>query len=353
MARLGDYISEYSVRNNMNENIPVYSVTNSNGFCSEYFSKEVASADKTTYKIVPRGCFAYNPSRINVGSVDWLRHEERVIVSPLYVVFSVKNALNPQYLYYYLKSDIAGAFIKSLSRGSVRDNLRLETLMEFSVHVPSLNAQAHIANTLDKIVELIALRKQQLTKLDELVKSRFIELFGDPVYNSKELPTERGIDFFKLSNGKFVPESRRFESGIPAYGGNGISWFTDDAITQKDTLVVGRVGFQSGNIHFAKGPLWITDNAMYISDYNADKYDLIFLNALMERIDFTRFQDAGDLKKITQKPFMNMEYILPTLSQQHEYVAFVAQTDKSKFEIQKSLDKLEILKKALMQKYFE
>lgn len=81
--RLGDYIKEYSVRNKGNQDIPVYSVTNTSGFCQDYFGKEVASKDKSTYKIVPRGYFAYNPSRINVGSVDWQRTQERVIVSPL------------------------------------------------------------------------------------------------------------------------------------------------------------------------------------------------------------------------------------------------------------------------------
>lgn len=66
---LGKFIKEYSERNKGNEDIPVYSVTNSQGFCTEYFGKEVASQDKTTYKIVPQGYFAYNPSRINVGYI--------------------------------------------------------------------------------------------------------------------------------------------------------------------------------------------------------------------------------------------------------------------------------------------
>ena len=91
IVRLGDYIQEYSVRNRDDDEIPVYSVTNKQGFCKDYFGKEVASKDKTTYKIVPRGCFAYNPSRINVGSVDWQRNEKKVIVSPLYNVFSVSS----------------------------------------------------------------------------------------------------------------------------------------------------------------------------------------------------------------------------------------------------------------------
>lgn len=181
--RLGDYITEYSVRNKMNEDIPVYSVTNTQGFCQDYFGKEVASKDKSTYKIVPRGYFAYNPSRINVGSVDWQRNEDRVIVSPLYNVFSVSSELEPQYLYYYLKSDFALQRIKATARGSVRDNLRLDMLAEFPITVPSIAEQRKVIDILDSVTKLLNLHSVQLQKLDELVKARFVELFGDPVSN--------------------------------------------------------------------------------------------------------------------------------------------------------------------------
>ena len=91
---------------------------------------------------------------------------------------------------------------------------------------------------------------------------------------------------------------------------------------------------------------------MYISDLIDVNFDLTFLCDLMEHIDFTRYQDAGDLKKITQKPFMNMLFIAPPLEMQKEYVSFVAQTDKTKAAVQQVLQKAETLKKALMQEYF-
>ena len=135
ITKLGSVITEYSVRNKSDEDIPVYSVTNEQGFCTSYFSKEVASKDRTTYKIVPRGYFAYNPSRINVGSVDWQNCEDRVIVSPLYVVFSVDKKLDQQYLFHYLKSDVTLTYIKDLATGSVRDNLKFSMLREFPINL--------------------------------------------------------------------------------------------------------------------------------------------------------------------------------------------------------------------------
>ncbi len=261
-----------------------------------------------------------------------------------------KNSCIQKYLWYALSNKVAE--LNSKGTGSTFKAINKKILAETEIPLPPLDEQRKIAAVLDKVSSLIAKRRQQLDKLDELVKARFVEMFGDPIYNSKELPTEQGINFFKLSNGKFLSESKRFSSGIPAYGGNGVSWYTDDSMINNNTLVVGRVGFQSGNVRFVEGPLWVTDNAMYVSDYDTQKYDLLFLCVLMEHINFTRFQDAGDLKKITQKPFMNMEYIRPSLQEQHKYIFFVKQTEKTKITISKSLEKLETLKKALMQEYF-
>ena len=178
-VRLGDYIKEYSVKNKNNEDIPVYSVSNSLGFCKDYFGKEVASKNKTTYKIVPRGCFAYNPSRINVGSVDWQNEEERVIVSPLYNVFSVSPLLDQQYLLYYLKSNVTLSRIRAVASGSVRDNLKLSMLYEFPIDLISLDQQYDVVSTLNAVQKIIDLYQKGLSYLDELVRARFVEMFSD------------------------------------------------------------------------------------------------------------------------------------------------------------------------------
>ena len=215
-----------------------------------------------------------------------------------------------------------------------------------------LEEQKEISAVLQQVDHLISLRQRQEEKLAELVKARFVEMFGDPVLNTRRLPSVSGTSLFKLSNGKAVPAEKRFDSGIPAYGGNGISWYTDEALINTDTLVVGRVGFQSGNVHFVYGPLWITDNAMYVTWYRKELICLRFLNQLMKRVDFSRYQDAGDLKKITQKPFMKFEYILPSMNLQMEFVNFMDSVNCEKERIQRSAALLETLKRSLMQQYF-
>ena len=258
------------------------------------------------------------------------------------------DILLPKYLYYFCeKFDF-----EQLNTTVTIPSLTKANLLNIEIKLPSLSEQEIIVRRLDKINSLTELRKQQLAKLDELVKAQVVEMFGDPVQNNKCFPLRYGENIFKLSNGKAVPEEKRRERGFPAYGGNGISWYTDKALFFKDTLVIGRVGFQSGNVHLAKGPLWVTDNAMYITEYNDKEIDLVFLHAQMEHIDFTRFQDAGDLKKVTQKPFMQMEFILPPILLQKNFTYFVDQIANAQLTILQSLDKLEVLKKSLMQEYF-
>lgn len=241
---------------------------------------------------------------------------------------------------------------EGLVNGATRQKLTQSAMKKMIIPLCDLKRQQEIVNELNAVSHLISLRQRQAEKLDELVKARFVEMFGDPVLNTRRLPSVSGTSLFKLSNGKAVPAEKRFDSGIPAYGGNGISWYTDEALINTDTLVVGRVGFQSGNVHFVYGPLWITDNAMYVTWYRKELICLRFLNQLMKRVDFSRYQDAGDLKKITQKPFMKFEYILPSMNLQMEFVNFMDSVNCEKERIQRSAALLETLKRSLMQQYF-
>lgn len=229
-VRLGEYINEYSVRNKADEEIPVYSVTNTQGFCRDYFGKEVASKDKKTYKIVPRGCFAYNPSRINVGSVDWQRDEDRVIVSPLYNVFSVSEKLDQQYLYYFLKSDIALHYIKAAATGSVRDNLKFSSLCDFLIELPAIDKQREIVKRIDLTKAIIEKCSIQIEKYDDLIKARFVELFGDPSTNPKGYPI------------KVLPEIAEYWNGLT---------YKPEDVTDEGTIVLRSSNIQNAALDFA------------------------------------------------------------------------------------------------------
>ena len=161
---LGDFVSEFSVRNRGAALANVHSVTNSEGFVpsTDYFKKEVFSKDLSTYKVVRRGMLAYNPSRINVGSVAVQDRADEVVVSPLYVVVSVDaTRLRPDYLDAFLHSPGALAQIRSLTSGSVRDTLSFRAFAKLRLTVPSLPEQDESLRRLARVRRLRALRQKR------------------------------------------------------------------------------------------------------------------------------------------------------------------------------------------------
>lgn len=363
---LRKFVKEYSVRNKANEDIPVYSVTNSQGFCTEYFGKEVASHDKTTYKIVPRGYFAYNPSRINVGSVDWQRCEERVIVSPLYTVFSVSDEIDCQYLYYFLRSDFGKQMIKARASGSVRDNLKLEMLKEMTIPDISKEGQHFCAQILDCLQILIQLRKQELQKLDDLIKARFAELFGDPMINPKGFPCYTVGEVISFQGGS-QPDKKYFEYEstpdnirliqIRDYKSDKYVTYIPRTMAKRfctaDDIMIGRYGppiFQilkgiegSFNVALMKATPKI-GNREFIRQFLKQDCLLEYLEGMSKR---TAGQDGIQMDKLKAYPFP-----YPPIELQEEFAAFVEQVDKSKAAVQKALDETQVLFDSLMQKYF-
>jgi type I restriction enzyme S subunit len=371
--KLGSVISEYSVRNKADEDIPVYSVTNDKGFCTGYFSKEVASKDKTTYKIVPRGYFAYNPSRINVGSVDWQHCEDRVIVSPLYVVFSVSQELDQRYLLHYLKSDVIQAYIKTYATGSVRDNLKYSILEEFPINLPALEEQRQIADILDGISNVIDMRKQEVAELEELVKSRFSELFGADIKESSlkisdiaedttvgiansatHAYSDSGVVMLRNQN---IRINRLDDSDLiyikPEFAAN----YQNKALQENDILVT-RTGANVGMAcvvpaKYAGCQTFTTLILRLRKDIDISPIFVChYINSPIGKDFIDENKMGGAQPNFGARQLATMPIAIPSKAKQDKFDVLVKQADKSKLAIQKSIVELEELKKSLMQKYF-
>ena len=371
MQRLGDYIKEYSARNKLDEEIPVYSVTNSNGFCRDYFGKEVASNNKRTYKIVPRNAFAYNPSRINVGSVDYQHYEDRVIVSPLYNVFTVDEKILPQYLYFYLKSPNTMKRIRTVASGSVRDNLKLSMLCEFPIQVPSINRQQNIIELLEKAQRIIDEKNDELEKLDNLIKARFVEMFGDLDLAPQNKGWTKILDIGEVVSGSTPKTS------IKEYWNGNICWITPAELSNMSGIIydskkkitergksscslrvmpsrtvilssrapIGKVALLGKEMCCNQGFKNIICNEKVAPEYlyYLLGYNTIFLNSLGRGATF---------KEISKKIVEEIKVPLPSKELQSQFAVFTRRVDKSKFVVQKSLEKTQLLFDSLMQEYF-
>ena len=353
---LSDVVKEFSCRNKDLRVQKVYSVTNSDGFMpsQDYFSKDVFSKDLSNYKIVRKGMLAYNPSRINVGSVACLQSEDEVIVSPLYVVVEVnEKKLLAEYLNLFLHSDIALEQIKSLTSGSVRDSLKYNAFTRLCLPIPTVEMQRAVIKKLNAIKKLIVKREQQLSKLDQLAKSRFIEMFGDPVTNPKRWEKISLSNICNIGSSKRIFEREYVSHGIPFYrtkelveraAGEKIATELFISIErfneikakfgtpQKNDLLISAVG--------TIGVIWIVDETQfYFKDGNilrieaSENFNSIFLKFVLEQLirEYKKQMSAGTAyAALTIVNLKKMEIFDIPLELQNEFAAFIEQLDKSK-----------------------
>lgn len=181
MAKLGKYIKEIKTKNSDGTIDRVLSVSNRLGFVEpiDIFDKRVASQNVDNYKVVKKGQFAYNPSRLLVGSLAYLEEFEEGILSPMYVVFEANKKVSQKFLYYWLKLEDTRVRFKSCTQGSVRNSVSFKDLITLDVDVPSLDKQNEIVGILDELTLKRDALENEIEKLISLKKSIIQKLFSE------------------------------------------------------------------------------------------------------------------------------------------------------------------------------
>ena len=266
-----------------------------------------------------------------------------------------KNIFDKRFLYYYLSSPSTYRKFENMAVGGVVNNLNSEMVRGVSVPVPPMNEQLEIVGILEQVTALISLRKQQIAKLDELVKARFVEMFGDPITNSNNLPVEKIEQRFSLKAGitTAADDIHDFEEGVyevPCYGGNGIRGYVKEKSYTGVYPIIGRQGALCGNVQYATGDFHATEHAVLVSLLKND--NSVWVYHLLKLMDLFRYHTGAAQPGLAVKTLNTVEVIVADKGIQDQFAAFVAQTDQQKLTIQHSLAKLELLKKALMQTYF-
>ena len=266
-----------------------------------------------------------------------------------------------------LNSRGTGSTFKAISKG---------VLVETEIPLPDLNEQKKVAEQLTKVDGLIAARKEQLAKLDQLVKSRFIEMFGDPLTESGKYPKVPLGSLADVGSSKRIFEKEYVSEGVPFYRtkeivelskGNRITTElfitraryneirSEYGVPKKGDLLISAVG--------TIGVIWVVDgkNDFYFKDGNllrvsaTEKFAPVYLKHLLEALigAYKLEMSSGTAyAALTISALKEMMVYEVPLAEQEQFATFVEQTDKSKLAIQQSLDKLETLKKSLMQEYF-
>lgn len=273
-----------------------------------------------------------------------------------------------RYLYHFLKDKTE--YLNALGRGATFKEISKDIVENIEIPLPPLETQRHIAAVLDKVSALIAKRRQQLDKLDELVKSRFMEMFGDPQSNPHGYQYAKLSDIATYFNGlTYKPENVAEEGTIVLRSSNIQNSQLDFADTvrvdcaikkrlmvqENDILMCSRNGSAKlvGKVALIKGiqePMSFGAFMMIIrSQYFGYLMTYFQMDAFRQQI---KTGATTTINQITGRMLDDVTIPLPPMALVEQFAAFVAQTDKAKLAIQKGLEKLETLKKALMQEYF-
>ncbi|CAM3991419.1 Type I restriction enzyme, S subunit [Elizabethkingia bruuniana] len=180
--KLGEVTTLVNKRNKNNEKLPVYSINNKLGFVpqSEQFEgvdSEDRGYDIKLYKIIDTNTFAYNPARINVGSIGYSENLENIIISSLYVCFKTDNTVNDNFLYQYLKTDFFNREVLRNVEGGVRDYLFYDNFARIKFGLPCIEEQKKIADYLSSIDSKIDIESQLLHKFEKQKRYLLANLF--------------------------------------------------------------------------------------------------------------------------------------------------------------------------------
>ena len=287
-----------------------------------------------------------------------------------------KDKLNIRYFMYYLKSD---EFKEQLARqitGSAQLNFGPRHLKKMTTPIIDLEEQEELVSNLDYVEYLITARQEQLTKLDELVKSRFVELFGTPLSNEKGWEIKSTGDVCSITDGShFSPVGK--EDGYPMLSvrnmrNDGFRYDDCKLVSQEDYDVLVKQGCKplKNDVLIAKDGSYFyygfvvkkeieqaVLSSIAILRPNLEKIHPEYLCRYMlssEIVDLVgkNYVTGAAIKRVILKGIKQIPIMLPPMALQNQFATFVKQTDKSKLAIQESLAELETLKKALMQKYF-
>lgn len=177
-----------------------------------------------------------------------------------------------------------------------------------------------------------------------LSKSRFIEMFGDVINNKKTWPTKRWSDVLNIVNGK-NQKKVECENGIyPICGSGGEIGKTNEYLTKENSVIIGRKG-NINNPILMKTKFWNVDTAFGLEPNNKE-INVEYLYKFCELFDFQRLNKTVTIPSLTKSDLLKIEIPVPPMKLQEEYRNFLAQVDKSKFLLQKILEKLELLKKS-------
>lgn len=258
------------------------------------------------------------------------------------------NKMVQKYVYYLLLSKINE--LKQKGKLSIINNVSVNELKNISFTEKSINAQQKIVDELDKINECLSNRKATLKDYDKLIDSKFYELFGDIIKNTKNLPVKRWGEVLTIKNGRNQKQVESADGIYPIYGSGGIIGRANNYICRENTIIIGR----KGNINrplFIKEKLWNVDTAFGLE--TGPLILPVYLYKFCQDFNFEQYNKAVTIPSLTKRDLLNIEIPIPKMNDQKMFEDYYNKVEIQKELVKRDIEDLEMLFDSKIHKYFD
>ena len=239
------------------------------------------------------------------------------------------NIVKQKYFYYIFRVKSTLDYLISNSSGSTFKSIKMNQLKKMVFDIPQLEEQDYIISVLDKVCDVIEKRKQELEFLDNLIKARFVEMFGNIILNDKGWKTDTWSNALKIVNGK---NQKAVESDDGEYlicGSGGAMGRATEYLTNENSVIIGRKGSINKPL-LMREKYWNVDTAFGIEP-NRKYINVDYLYMFCVFFNFEQLNKAVTIPSLTKADLLNIEMPIPNILLQEQFADFVKQVDKSKF----------------------
>ncbi|MCF2600246.1 restriction endonuclease subunit S [Anaerovibrio lipolyticus] len=275
--------------------------------------------------------------RAPIGAVNYAK-EKCCIGRGLAAITLDKSKVSKEFIFWLLKSK--NQELNNKGVGSTFKSIGRKVLEETLVPDLTKEKQMRYSEILEKLYFIIQSRMLQQKELDELVKARFVEMFGDPVINSKNLETKELKNVMTLKAGDFTAASDILDepsesNPYPCYGGNGVRGYVAEYNQEGEYSLIGRQGALSGNVQYVNGKFKNTEHALLVTPLV--EINSIWLNQLLLNLDLKRYQTGAAQPGISVKNLQEIPIVCVSIDEQNQFADFVRQIAKSKLQVYQNI----------------
>ena len=265
---------------------------------------------------------------------------------------TAKENVNEEYIRFALSKALKE--IENRTAFATVKHLSAKELNQLEIDIPNYTTQMVVAKVLTQIESIISARQQQLQKLDELVKARFVELFGDPELNPRGLPVLPWNAVFLTTTGKLDSNAMVENGRYPFFTCAKESYKIDSyAFDCEALLLAGNNAAGIYDVKHYKGKFNAYQRTYVLRLMNEKWSYILFKRQLEDKLQYLQSQSKGTNTRYLTLGILNeLRFVVPPVAEQEQFATFVEQTDKSKVAVQKALDEAQLLFDSLMQKYF-